>query len=410
MRAIIPFLAALWFALASPVAAKTSIVVVPPNYAVSKDALLREFAVAITALGAADRMLVYSARPFAQVATIAVPRDPRTANPAWVKRQLAMQFAPVIRFIEGLPGEANGEPVGNLMIPELLDEIGRNIIASLPEKRADVLLIGSLLYFDSRDARWSMTDRFYPSDGLLRLPRAQAPFGVAGARDRLAGMTIHFCGANGAAEQSGQVGTFSYDLATCFRRFGAGETSGQTSYTVSTDAKPEMLRVRAPIPAAVPANMARPGEYFLREDVPISRTPPATSTGIAWIGIKWGAPCDLDLYARPDGASPWLFYGQVRSADGYFNKDYLSAPGDKQFEYIEFNRPIDLNRVEVAVNLYSGDLPTGPEGIIRVWFNGQVYEAPFKLAAKSGSRGALPMSGPYWLRLDLRKIVGLAPS
>jgi hypothetical protein len=316
------------------------------------------------------------------------------------------------------------------MIPELLDEIGRNIIPSLPEKRAEVLLIGSFLYYDGRDARWSMTDRFYPSDGLLRAPRAQAPFGVAGARDRLAGMTIHFCGANGAAafasaeheelvrrfwslwvvEQSGQIGTFSYDLATCFRRFGTGETSGQTSYTVSTDAKPEMLRVRAPIPAAVPASMARPGEYFLREDVPISRTPPNTSTGVAWIGIKWGAPCDLDLYARPDGASPWLFYGQVRSADGYFNKDYLSAPGDKQFEYIEFTRPVDLNRVEVAVNLYSGDLPAGPEGIVRVWFNGQVYEAPFKLAAKSGSRGALPMSGPYWLRLDLRKVVGLAPS
>jgi hypothetical protein len=48
------------------------------------------------------------------------------------KLMLAAQFAPVKEYLSKLPERTTGEPPGNLMLPSLLDEIGRNIIPSLP--------------------------------------------------------------------------------------------------------------------------------------------------------------------------------------------------------------------------------------------------------------------------------------
>lgn len=421
---------AIAFAPATTAQAKNSIIILPPDYAGSKPALLQTLADAVAAITPGDRLYFYRARPLGEIALIAVPDDPKAQNAAWVKRQLAMQFAPVIRYVSELPGGTRGEPPANLMIPGLLDELGRNLISGLTGQRAEVLLIGSLIYFDKRDGRWSMTDRFYPSDALLKTRRTETPFGVIGSEKLLTGMTLHFCSADGPAEfvsveheervkrwwtlwataQSGKIGTFTYDITTCSRRFRESTSAGQAVYSLARGDKPEMLRVPAPMPLALPASMEEPGEYFLRDDVPISRTPPATTTGIAWIGLKWNAPCDVDLYARAEGSSQWLFFGHVRTGEGFFNKDHLSATGEKQFEYIEFFKPIDLSKTEVAINLYSGTLATAPEGVIRVWFGGQVYEQPFKLAAKSGNGGRLPMTGQHWLRIDLRQVVGLSPS
>src|SRR5262249_50101385 len=141
-------------------------------------------------------------------------------------------------------------------------------------------------------------------------------------------------------------------------------------------------------------------------DAPISHTPPSVSIGIAWIGLKWAVPCDIDLYSRASASSEWMFFAHVRTDDGFFNKDEREGT-EGRFEFVEFTRAIDLSKAEVAINLYAADLPAAPEGVIRIWFAGAIYEAPFKLGARTGNRGALPMSGPYWLRIDLRKVVGL---
>ena len=411
-----------WSMLAMPAAARTTIVVLPPDYPESKELLAQRIAEGVSVLGAGDRVEFFSAAPFARIAEINGP-DPKHSR-AVNRRKLAEQFAPVLKHIAGLP--ANVHPASNLMIPQLLDEIGRNVISSVPEKHADVLLVGSIFYYDPRDGRWNMTDRFYPSDGFLKLSRAESPFGSAGGQT-LQGATIHYCVVSGqgyfvtteheqhvkrwwsiwTTEQGGRVGTISLDLATCARRAFAGEASGQTAYKPMRDAKAEMLRARAPMPSALPATQERPGEWFLRDDVVLASRPPTTTTGIAWVGIKWSAPVDVDLYARPDGASQWLYYNNVRSEAGYFNKDYLSATGERQFEYIEFIKPIDLAKTEVAINLYSGTVPAGPSGVLRIWFAGAVYEAPFKLEARSGNGGRMPIAGQHWVRVDLRKAVGL---
>ena len=210
--------------------------------------------------------------------------------------------------------------------------------------------------------------------------------------------------------QGGKIGTFSHDLPTCFRRTLAGETSGQIAYTLGNETKLEMLRARPPLAARVPANTAQPGEWFLADDAPISRTPPTTTTGVAWIGIKWTAPVDLDLWVRGASGSPWIFFGNTRTAEGLFNKDFTSGTGEKQFEFIEMTSAIDLKRLEIVINLFSGEARAPIEGVIRVYFNAQVYEAPFKIDARHGNRGQMPMNGAAWLRIDPRKVVGLSGS
>jgi|GEM_PF-2035194 len=426
--------AALWLlaslAAASTVDAKTTIVVLPPDYGGMREALVTHLADMALTLTPEDRLVVYSVSPPVQIANIAIPRDEKARNPAWVKNQIGAQFAPVIRYLSVLPPvPASGQISENVMMPEVLDEIGRNLVPSLPDKKADILLIGSPFYHDPRDGRFSFTLGYFPSDGHLKASRTETPFGVAGAQDRLKGGIVHLCWPNSqerfttrgyeekvrrfwtlwVVEQAAKIGTISYDLASCFKRARTSEASGQTAYTISPDGKIEMLRVRPPVPAALPASMDQPGAWFLRDDVPISRTPPTTTTGVAWIGLKWTAPADIDLYARPDGASPWLFFGNVRTEAGLFNKDHLTATGEGQFEYIEFVRAIDLTKAEAAINLYSGELRTPPEGVVRIWFGAAVYEAPFKLGATRGNRGAPPMSGAHWIRIDLRKVLGLSP-
>jgi len=420
---------ALAFALLSPGAAlaRTVIAVLPPDLPGDRTPILSAFGQALSTFSASDRLIVLVPGK-GQIASVQFPDGPQAANPAWVKRRLAEQFAPVLRHLNDLAVvPAPGNTGQNLMIPDALAEIGRNILSGLPGRKAEILLLGSWLYFDPKDGRWAMTERYYPSDGHLRARLTETPFGVAGLSQLLAGATVHFCWPQGQDEfatkaheeavrrfwslwttsQGGRIGTFSFDAAICLRRSFAGDASGQSSYEPARDSKIEMLRARPPQPATLPASLAQPGEYFLRDDVPISRTPPTTTTGIAWVGLKWGAPCDIDLYARAQGTSSWLFFGNARTEEGRFDKDFLTGTGARQFEFIEFARPIDLAKAEVAINLYEGDLPAPPEGVIRVWFGGHVYEAPFKLAAPRGNRGAQPMTGSHWLRIDLRKVVGL---
>jgi hypothetical protein len=316
------------------------------------------------------------------------------------------------------------------MIPVAIDEIARNLLPSLSDKKVDLAFVGGLLFFDRRDLRLSMLDRFYPSDGMLRAPKVESPFSVVGAEVRLTGVNVHFCAVNAATEfesseheerirrvwtlyvqgQGGRVATFSGDLGVCFRRFNAGEASGQPTYQFSRDTKAEMLRVPERTTATLPARLDVPGAYFLRDDVPISKSPPSSTKGVLWIGIRWAANSntDLDLYARGEPSSPWLYFGNVRSAEGLFNKDFTSGTGELAYEYTEFTVPVDVTKTEIAVNFFSPvDAVSAPEATVRAWFMGRTYQTTIRFGSKSGNRGVTPMSGPAWVRVDLRKLLGL---
>jgi len=167
-----------------------------------------------------------------------------------------------------------------------------------------------------------------------------------------------------------------------------------------------MLRVPASMAATLPTSLDQPGQWFMRDDVPIATTPPTSAKGILWAGARWTGGCDVDLYGRSEPTSSWLYYGSSRTADGMFNKDFTSGPGD-QYEFIEFTREVEVGKVELLLNLYACDAASPPEAALRVWIGGKVFQAPIRFGAKTGNRGAQPMSGPHWVRVDLRKVLGL---
>lgn len=426
MRSIITFLAILGAVLSTPAQARTRIVVLPPDAASNGPVLLRHIAESVDQLRPGDQLLVYATSPVRQIAAITPPTD-ATLNNARIRTALAKQLQAVKIHLARLPTGVAAEPPGSLPLAALVDELGRNVLPSLAEKKSGILLIGSLLHWDRRDTRASMADRYVPSDATLRAPRGEWVFSIAAAQDRLVGATLHFCTVHAATEfesaeheervrrfvslwttgQGGRVGTISSDLDTCWRRFNAGEGSGQPVYQPSPEGKAEMLRVALPALAALPAAFDQPGQWFLRDDVTISRTPPTAKKGVLWLGIKWVGACDLDLFARGEASSPWLYFASSKTTEGYFNKDFTSGTGEAQYEFIEFTREIDVAKLEAAVNLYTCDGTAVPEGTLRVFFAGKVYQAAFRLGVKTGNRGANPMVGPHWIRFDVRKILGL---
>jgi len=404
--------------------AKTRIVVLPPDAVGNASVYFRYVAESVGQLQPGDQLIVYSARPPQQIAAITYPTD-HSLNAARIKAKLTAQLLPVKEHLSVMPPGLAGEPPGQLMLPALVQELGANVLSSLAGD-VDLLLIGSLLHWDRKDVRASIGDRYYPSDGVLRAPRAESPFSIVGADVRLKGATVHLCAVHAATDfesaeyrerlvrfwtvwltgQGARVGTVSGDLGTCWRRFDAGEAKGQPVYQLSRETKAEMLRVPAPMTATLPVSLDQPGQWFLRDDVPIATTPPNNTKGILWIGIRWEGRCDLDLYSRAEPTSPWLYYGNSRTPEGFFNKDFTSGTGESQYEFIEFTREVETTRIEIAANLYSCDAASPPEATLRAWFGGKVFQTPIRFGAKTGNRGAQPMSGPHWVRVDLRKVLG----
>jgi len=139
----------------------------------------------------------------------------------------------------------------------------------------------------------------------------------------------------------------------------------------SGQSKIEMLRISRSVEIA---------DWLTRDRVSeVSQTPPGTLVGPMKIGIRWKDNIDVDLYAapRPDGET--LFFQHTRSPEGYYYKDHRSSPG-KEYEFVEFERPVDAREVEAFINFYKGRCPGGPGGEVRIEFDGRIYGAPFSIS------------------------------
>src|SRR6185369_17602943 len=118
---------------------------------------------------------------------------------------------------------------------------------------------------------------------------------------------------------------------------------------------------------------------------------------------------DLDLYATPRPGAETLFFEHARSPEGYYYKDHRSSPG-REYEFIEFESPVDCREVEAFVNFYKGSRPGGPRGEVRIEFDGKIYSAPFAIAGASGNRGRAGNSQQeFWTRVPVQQILKLAP-
>jgi len=108
------------------------------------------------------------------------------------------------------------------------------------------------------------------------------------------------------------------------------------------------------------------------------------------IGLSWDClACDLDLYARPFPGAPVLYFNHTVSPQGRYWKDFLRSPrGTNGRESIEFDVPLDLRVLQIAVNFYQGQAPQGVKGELRLAVEGQTYAASFHIEAEKGNKGA----------------------
>lgn len=226
-------------------------------------------------LGLGDTLAVYDAPRRALVMEITIPN--REIFRKAVMRQNDPELAPARRKLKAFlkarcAGMAEGGHAGNLMAPQLLDELAKHRLAATGGE-VQVLLVGSALHVDPRDGLDFRQGR-YPSDGMLgQLSRESA----LGTRDRiqaLRGATVHWCYTEADSDwltdmhrqklhrfwsryvssQGGRLATFGPDLlASCVDRFIGGRTEGAPVFEVDPrQAQPQMYRIGIEPPATVP--------------------------------------------------------------------------------------------------------------------------------------------------------------
>jgi hypothetical protein len=135
---------------------------------------------------------------------------------------------------------------------------------------------------------------------------------------------------------------------------------------------------------------------------------PTKMVGPMKIGIRWKHDIDLDLYATPRPDAETLFFEHVRSPEGYYFKDHRSSPG-REYEFIEFETPVDVRQVEAMVNFYKGRCPGGPHGEVRIEFEGRIYSGTFAIEAETGNLGRSSASQEnYWVRIPVQELLKIS--
>lgn len=303
--------------------------------------------------------------------------------------------------------------------PQFMDFVGENLVGS--GQTLVAIVLGNPLYLDAKEPGFSMMDGYFPSDGHLLASREQSVFGLKNRAESLKGVTVHFgyFGDPWVSEvhqekisrfwslylqgQGARLATFCGDLATIFnaaRSASMPVVAGVPRYALEPgQTKVEMLRITREIGLA---------DWITREELPsVQLAPPVTMVGPMKIGIRWKGRIDLDLYASPNDHAETLFFEHTRSPEGYYNKDYRSSP-EREYEFIEFQKPVDVREVEVMVNFYKGSAPGGPSGEVRIEFDGKIYSGRFAIAADHGNEGRSGESQrSFWARIDVPRLLKL---
>lgn len=306
-------------------------------------------------------------------------------------------------------------------LPQFLDFLSANVAG--PNHSVVAVVFGSPLYLDATEPTFAMTEGYFPSDGHLAAGRDKSVFGLKERGEPLKNMTVHlgYFGSPWSSaiheekvvrfwtlfveRQGGRLMTCTGDLPTIFQALRPSSTSVATAapakprYTLDPgETKVEMLRVTRDVGMS---------DWITRDLTSSERpVPPNLRVGPMKIGIRWRGSWDLDLYARPAEHGPTLYFERTRTDDGYYFKDHRKSP-EREYEFIEFEKPVDLREVEASVNFYEGEAGNGVEGEVRVEFQGRIYTGRFAIEGRHGNRGRGGDSQDrYWARLDIPRIVG----
>jgi hypothetical protein len=369
-------------------------------------------------------LAIYDAFELKSVTRLSLP-DVRAFNSPKTR---ANQFAGAIGDLKKFLAEEHPRPVNSklkfdnaLRLPQFWQ-----FLAEQPgggDTPTVLLLLGSPLYEDAKEPSFSMVDGYFPSDAHFKSSREETVFGFTEPGDKARACLVHWAYFGDPwindlhrekitrfwtlylEKRDAQLLTFSGDLPGAFAAFHQGDAGSQPAsrhWTAdSRDTKLEMLRVSRKVELA---------DWLTRDSLPDAAPPaPTTLVGPLKIGIRWKDDIDLDLYATPRHGAETLFFQHTRSPEGYYNKDHRSSPGH-EYEFIEFESPVDVRELEASVNFYEGNCPGGPRGEVRIEFEGRIYGGAFSIQSGEGNLGRTGSSQRrFWTRIPVQEILRIAP-
>ena len=367
-----------------------------------------------------SKLSIYDAFELKTITQVTLP-DSHVFNSSKTR---ANQFAPAIRDIKAFLAKDHAKPANSrlhfesaLRVPQFADFVSDNLKSS--EQPVTVLMVGSPLYQDPKEPSFSMIDGYFPSDGHLQASREDSIFGLTGQTNHQPALNVYwlFFGDPWMSElhkekvlrfwtlyferRGGELATFTQDLPTGLQAFchaSRGTSASARGWAVDTrQTKLEMLRVSRSVEVT---------DWITRDSLPeLAPQPPSVMIGPMKIGIRWKDNIDLDLYSSPRHSAETLFFQHTRSPEGYYYKDHRSSPG-REFEFIEFESPVDCREVEAFVNFYKGSRPGGPRGEVRIEFEGKIYSGKLSIDAEEGNRGRAGRDQePFWTGIPVREIL-----
>jgi hypothetical protein len=389
-----------------------------------KDQVYRKviaFVVDEMSLGSTLRM--YDAYNLQTITELQIPQVQAFKSSKTRANQFAAQIHKLKLFLateHPKPGRTGSQFEDVVRLPQFMDFLRGATIPTA--ERLTVIVLGSPLYMDPKEPSFSMADGYYPSDGHLRVGRDKSVYGVTDRTNTLRNVILHqaYFGDPWVSDlhrekvsrfwrlfletQGGTLATLSGDLATAFknaRLLTGPDAPLQASTALDPDqTKVEMFRITRDVASR---------DWITRDDISPAGQPPSKTVGPMKIGIRWQGDWDLDLYASGKPGAQTLFFQHTRCPEGYYYKDHRSSPG-REYEFIEFTTPVNINEVEAMVNFYAGTAPGGAEGEVRIEFDDKIYSGTFRIPGSEGNKGRLnPSQAQFWATLNVLKLLHVHP-
>ncbi len=402
-----------------------------------------------------DTLQIFNAETLEQIGPeLLIPKSARTPELQYE------QGLPLVKaFLEFLKANKNSTAPAN--IPKIVSTYQEKIT----NKDAEVLIIGSPLYFDDVPAH-DMRQGWL-SDGYFSQPHSVTVFSVQNRENNLRGNSFRFCTAlkdseygteNKNAHQDmvkrfwaiylnkcgGRLVSFQSDITTAFRSLQRRDLQeiphdfdpNDTEMVIrrsKTELLPETTTETHPVPSHEQENPARSNEDLVRAAA-------AMQSGLGWLqgnpaqfnethknlanlkDFKWKTRValvwstaedlrdqDLDLYIRPKVATEELSFKRPETPEGRHIKDFPADSIAKYgFEIVDLHDSTPPGDLQIWVNAYSGNPRNGFHGEVRTLHKGFLSVHPIKISATSGNKGAEAQNrnrSKYWASIPVEQAI-----
>lgn len=314
----------------------------------------------------------------------------------------------------------------SVKIPQFLTFLAQNYA---PLTDTDIVILGSPIYMDLQTPLWDMRGGKFAGDGHFSAQADKSVFSTVGKETFLQGARIHILYPNKDWEisdiyrhyitrmwtlyieaQGGELSSFTDDVSTFWMR--VRNSAGALPHTFKREYTDKLETFEM-----APEQRKRTSIHE-RE---LSTTPPSKSAmNIAdevEIGISWTCDvCDLDIYVRPNHVADVLYFGNTKTAEGLYHKDFVNSPqAVKGYETVTFKHAVDLRDTFIAINWYGGHSHSGVSGEIRLAIGDKTYGLPFHIKGENGNaaseRDSVLNTGKAandnWVVIQPKKILGL---